>query len=116
MPTYVYVSSPGEHQNPALHRTDLVRIRAQRLMDQWGERQAEAQRRKEEKQLARQTKLKQSAAKKHEGILPVKVRDREGGGGREERERAQLHAVHKTKNNPLTTPITHAVLTFASGA
>ena len=79
-------------------------------MDQWGERQAEAQRRKEEKQLARQTKLQ------HEGILPVKVRDREGGGGREERERVQLHAVHKTKNNPLTTPITHAVLTFASGA
>ena len=85
------MSSPGEHQNPALHRTDLVRIRAQRLMDQWGERQAEAQRRKEEKQLARQTKLEEAAAKKHEGILPVKVRDRGGAGGRE---RAQLHAAY----------------------
>ena len=85
-------------------------------MDQWGERQAEAQRRKEEKQLARQTKLKEAAAKKHEGILPVKVRAREGGGGREERARVQLHAVLKTKNNHLATPITHAVLTFASGA
>ena len=109
------MSSPGEHQNPALHRTDLVRIRAQRLMDQWGERQAEAQRRKEEKQLARQTKLEEAAAKKHEGILPVKVRDRGGRGGKESA-RSSMPRTLKTKNNHLTAPTTHAVLTFASGA
>ena len=82
-------------------------------MDQWGERQAEAQRRKEEKQLARQTKLEEAAAKKHEGILPVKVRDREGGG---ESARSSMPRTLKTKNNTLTAPTTHAVLTFASGA
>ena len=100
----MYVSSPGEHQNPALHRTDLVRIRAQRLMDQWGERQAEAQRRKEEKQLARQTKLEEAAAKKHEGVLPVKVRDREGGGGGRESARA---APCRTQNEEQPSRHTH---------